>query len=212
LGKRAPSSSLARSRPEAGGGSAAAARRPPGHGRGQREGERREGDGGIHLPYSPWARTRCGGGSAAAADRWCWPTVVARCGCAARQWRVAVAWWCGEDGAGLFIAGARSVRGRFFVHTGAPARSAPASSSSFARRRPVAGQLVPVRRRGAVDKTGRAGGELALGRMEVTGRRGTDGRDASRRPAARRSAVACWGGLLPAGRRAEEGCVQARGP
>jgi hypothetical protein len=31
--------------------------------------------------------------------------------------------WCGEDGAGLFIAGTRSVRGKIFVLTGAPARS-----------------------------------------------------------------------------------------
>jgi hypothetical protein len=196
-----------------GGSRAATAGRPPGHGGGRREGKKEEGDEGVDSTHSPWVEAARGGGLAAAADRWCWPTAVARCGRAARQWRVAVAWWCGEDGAGLFIAGARSVRGEIFVHTGAPARSAPASSSSFAGRRPVAGQLVPVRRRGAVDKTGRAGGELALGRMEVTGRRGTDGRDASRRPAARRSAVACWGGgscRLEGVRR--RGCVQARGP
>jgi hypothetical protein len=31
--------------------------------------------------------------------------------------------WCGEDGAGLFMAGTRSVRGKIFVLTGAPARS-----------------------------------------------------------------------------------------
>jgi hypothetical protein len=49
-----------------------------------------------------------GGGPVVLGLRW-WLGVVV--------WRgngeVVVAWWCGEDGAGLFIAGARSVRGRF---------------------------------------------------------------------------------------------------
>jgi hypothetical protein len=100
----------------------------------------------------------------AAADWWCWLAVVARCGRAARQWR-----GCGglvvRRGRGRAIYSRSEVgSGEIFVHTGAPARSTPASSSSFARRRPVAGQLVPVRGRGAVDRTRRAGGELASGR------------------------------------------------
>jgi hypothetical protein len=196
-------SSLARSRPEAG----AARRRRlaglPATAAASERGERREGDGGILLPYSPWARTRCGGGSAAAADRWCWPTVVARCGCAAKQWRVAVAWWCGEDGAGLFIAGVRSVRERFFMHTGAPARSTPASSSTFARRRPVT-RLLGQRRQ--VNSCRRGDGSACAAGRGVDGlqrRQGAvvpGGSDGSRRGAVLRrgtevgSTVACgWG-------------------
>jgi hypothetical protein len=44
--------------------------------------------------------------------------VVARCGSATRQWRAVMAWWCGEGGAGLFIAGVRRFRGEIFGLTG----------------------------------------------------------------------------------------------
>jgi hypothetical protein len=50
------------------GARAVAARRPPCHGCGRQEGEKKEGDEGVLLPSSPWARVRCGGGSWAAAD------------------------------------------------------------------------------------------------------------------------------------------------
>jgi LmbE family N-acetylglucosaminyl deacetylase len=36
----------------------------PGHGGGRGMGQREEGDEGISSPCSPWARMRCGGGSA----------------------------------------------------------------------------------------------------------------------------------------------------
>jgi hypothetical protein len=91
---------------------------------------------------------------------------------AAARWslgRTCVSSWCGVEqrGRGRAIYSRSKVGSEeIFVHTGAPARSAPASSSSFARRRPVAGQIVPARGRGAVDKTRRAGGELALGRWK----------------------------------------------
>jgi hypothetical protein len=83
----------------------------PGHGRGWGMGKNGEGDEGILSPCSPWTEAARGGGSAAAADRWCWPTVVARCGCAARQWRVAVAWWCGEETVLPFYRRPKAVRG-----------------------------------------------------------------------------------------------------
>jgi hypothetical protein len=60
LGKTPLSSSLARSRPEAGEARAAAAHRPPGHGRGQQEGEKGEGGEGILPPYSPWTEAARG--------------------------------------------------------------------------------------------------------------------------------------------------------
>jgi hypothetical protein len=63
--------------------------------------------------------------------------VAARYGRAARQWRG----WGGlvvRRGRGRAIYSRSEVgSGKIFVHTGAPARSTPASSSSFARRRPV---------------------------------------------------------------------------
>jgi hypothetical protein len=48
--------------------------------------------------------------------RW-WLDVVVRRG----NGGVVVVWWCGENGAGLFIAGARSVRGEIFVAGRSPA-------------------------------------------------------------------------------------------
>jgi hypothetical protein len=59
-----------------------------------------------------------GGGPVVMGLRW-WLDVVVRRG----NGGVVVVRWCGEDGAGLFIAGARSVQGEIFVLTGAPARS-----------------------------------------------------------------------------------------
>jgi hypothetical protein len=46
-----------------GGARAAAPRRPPGHDRGQQEGEKGEGDEGILLPHSPWVEAARGEGS-----------------------------------------------------------------------------------------------------------------------------------------------------
>jgi hypothetical protein len=74
-----------------------------------------------------------GGGPVVMGLRW-WLDVVVRRG----NGGVAVVWWCGEDGAGLFIARARSVRGEIFVLTGAPARSRrpariPAAGDGIAR-------------------------------------------------------------------------------
>jgi hypothetical protein len=63
FGKKPPSSSLVRNRPEAGEARAAAARRPPGHDRGRREGEKGEDDEGILLLHSPWAEAAQGVGS-----------------------------------------------------------------------------------------------------------------------------------------------------
>jgi hypothetical protein len=52
-----------------------------------------------------------GGGPVVMGLRW-WLDVVVRRG----NGGVVVVRWCGEDGAGLFIAGARSVRGDFCAH------------------------------------------------------------------------------------------------
>jgi hypothetical protein len=108
-------------------------------------GEKEEGDEGVDSTHSPWVKAARGGGSAAAADRWCWPTVVARCGCAARQWRVAVTWWCGEGPLALIYRRRRRVReGRYFLRRG----GSPAGSAGAGR----------VRSPG--DGTARAGAEV----------------------------------------------------
>jgi hypothetical protein len=112
---------------EAGGARAAAARRPPGHDCGRREGEKKEGDEGVLLPHSPWARACCGGGSTWGGGgggdglQW-WLDVVVRRG----NGGAVVVWWCGEDGAGLFIAGMRRFGGD--ISGGAVAGGARAAS------------------------------------------------------------------------------------
>jgi hypothetical protein len=124
--------------------------------------------------------------------------VVARGGNGGLRWLGGAA----RKGAGLFIAGLRSVRGGFFTHTGAPARSAPVSSSTFARRRPVT-RLLGQRRQVnscrwfGVCSRGGAGSTACSGGRGVVVLGGSDG---SRRGAVLRrgtevgSTVACgWG-------------------
>jgi hypothetical protein len=115
---KTPSSSPSRSRTERRGRRPALEGRGAGgssRGGGRGLGQNGEGDEGILSSCSPWTEAARGGGSAAAADRWCWPTVVAQCGCAARHWRVAVAWWCGEETVLPFYRRPKAVRGgRYF--------------------------------------------------------------------------------------------------
>jgi hypothetical protein len=70
----------------------------------------------LGLERAVEAAPRGGGGGDGL--RW-WLDVAVRRG----KGGAVVVRWCGEDGAGLFIAGTRSVQGKIFVLTGAPARS-----------------------------------------------------------------------------------------
>jgi hypothetical protein len=92
LAKRPSSSSLVRSRPEAGEARAAAARRPPGHYRGRREGGKGEDDEGILLPHSPWVEAARGEGSTAGGG----PVVVVLGGGGALVLRQGKGGGCGE--------------------------------------------------------------------------------------------------------------------
>jgi hypothetical protein len=130
-----PSPSSVQNRERGGGTLGAAGRRRAAASRGLTaaggRGKRRRRARASHPRAHLWLGRREGPDRRAAADRWCWPTVVARCGRAARQWR-----GCGglvvRRGRGRAIYSRSEVgSGKIFVHTGAPARSTPASSGSF---------------------------------------------------------------------------------
>jgi hypothetical protein len=99
------------------------ARRPPGHGCGRREGEKKEGDEGVLLPPSPWARARCGVDSTWGDGGGDGLAVVARCGRAARQWRGGGGLVVRRGRGGAIYSRNEAVRGKIFVLTGAVARS-----------------------------------------------------------------------------------------
>jgi hypothetical protein len=165
LAKR-PSSSPGSHPGQRQGARAAAARRPPGHGCGRRVGEKKEGDEGVLLPPSPWARARCGvdstwGGSGDGL------AAVARCGRAAKQWRGSGGLVVRQGRGGAIYSRDEAVRGKIFVLTGAPARSRrpagiPAAGDGIAR----------------ADRQDGSGGD-GMARAEVV-----EGRNISRWPAA----------------------------
>jgi hypothetical protein len=193
--------------PRSGGG-----RRPPGADGGWGQGKRRRRARASHPRAHLWLgrregpdrqRRRTGGASL----RW-WLGVVARRG----NGGAVVAWWCGEDGAGLFIAGARSVRGRFLC--------TPALRRGRLRRARAASRggdrwQVNSCRRGGVVLWTRPSVQAASWPRGGGGDRsaqcgGAGGRDASRRggrPVARRRGRQC-GGVLGGGAVG----VGARGP